>query len=162
MYNIELLHKKSSIDPKDKTITVSISSFDYENIQQIAKEKGLSLSAITREALWYFQDRESKHKISKARRKRLKLAKLKGTHTKREWDKLVKIFGGVCLRCGDPNKPITKDHIIPLHKGGDDTIQNLQPLCLECNVGNKAGLNWRKKRFLELSTEAREELLHYE
>ena len=53
-------------------------------------------------------------------------------------------YGNACLACGksEPearlkNKRgvgLTKDHIIPLSKGGSHAISNLQPLCLDCNL----------------------------
>ena len=38
----------------------------------------------------------------------------------------------VCLRCGDVNK-LTIDHIVPISKGGENRISNLQTLCKSCN-----------------------------
>lgn len=38
----------------------------------------------------------------------------------------------VCLCCGSSEK-LSIDHVIPVNKGGENTIENLQTLCLSCN-----------------------------
>lgn len=35
---------------------------------------------------------------------------------------------------------MTKDHILPSSQGGKDTIENLQPMCVECNTKKGAKL----------------------
>lgn len=45
---------------------------------------------------------------------------------------LKKTFGKKCLNCGSEQN-IQWDHIVPLAKGGEHTIKNLQPLCGHCN-----------------------------
>lgn len=62
-----------------------------------------------------------------------------GSHTPEEWRVLVKACGSRCARCGEVRK-VTRDHIVPLSKGGTDYISNIQPLCRPCNSrkGNRA------------------------
>ena len=55
-----------------------------------------------------------------------------GSHTLREWNDLKEKFDFKCAHCGE-RKPLTKDHIKPLSKGGSDYIENIQPLCRNCN-----------------------------
>jgi 5-methylcytosine-specific restriction endonuclease McrA len=69
---------------------------------------------------------------------RMREARLRATralltqHTEQEWRDLLALFNGQCAKCGASSR-IERDHIIPLCKGGDDTIDNIQPLCCTCN-----------------------------
>lgn len=55
-----------------------------------------------------------------------------GSHTFEEWQNLCKKFNQKCAKCGEKRK-LTKDHIKPLSAGGTDYIDNIQPLCRNCN-----------------------------
>ncbi len=55
-----------------------------------------------------------------------------GSHSLDEWNKLKEGCDHLCLHCGEEKK-LTKDHIIPLSEGGSDYIENIQPLCRNCN-----------------------------
>ena len=69
-----------------------------------------------------------------ARRRALKL-NAQGSFTTQEWLDLKESHGNRCLCCGKPECEckLTIDHIVPLSKGGSNSIDNLQPLCLSCN-----------------------------
>jgi|SRR5579859_1483807 len=57
------------------------------------------------------------------------------TLTAQEWLDLTSRYDHRCLCCGkqEPEITLTADHIIPVSKGGSNTIMNIQPLCLTCN-----------------------------
>jgi 5-methylcytosine-specific restriction protein A len=52
--------------------------------------------------------------------------------------------GKSCARCLSKNK-LEVDHIVPLSKGGDNSINNLQILCSSCNKkkGNRSAIDYR-------------------
>lgn len=65
-------------------------------------------------------------------RKRAKRRKAKGSHTWAEWRTVCRKHKWRCAHCGK-RKKLTRDHVIPLCKGGTDYISNIQPLCASCN-----------------------------
>lgn len=78
----------------------------------------------------------NRHKVvawTNARRVRKKAAE--GSHTEAEWQALKEQYNYTCLRCGrrEPEITLTRDHVVPLTKGGSDWITNIQPLCAVCN-----------------------------
>lgn len=75
---------------------------------------------------------------ARLRKKRLLAARQRGRHTRAEWLDMIAVFKGRCVGCGRKDRPVTKDHIIPLcEDGSSDGIENLQPLCLPCNASGK-------------------------
>lgn len=73
-------------------------------------------------------------------RRRVTSAKLKrralGSHTEEEWQKMVVAFSGCCAYCRRSGL-LTRDHIIPLTRGGTNFIDNILPACLPCNSSKK-------------------------
>jgi 5-methylcytosine-specific restriction endonuclease McrA len=55
-----------------------------------------------------------------------------GAHSEEQWQRLLWIYGQRCLRC-DQVTELTRDHVIPVARGGSDDISNIQPLCRSCN-----------------------------
>lgn len=55
-----------------------------------------------------------------------------GSHSFSDWQQLKIKHKNRCAICGE-NKPLTKDHILPLSEGGSNYIDNIQPLCRNCN-----------------------------
>lgn len=78
--------------------------------------------------------RRTQKMISQGKRRAIK-NKAEGFHTFGEWELLKKQYGYTCPSCGkkEPEIKLTEDHIIPLSKGGSNYIENIQPLCRNCN-----------------------------
>jgi 5-methylcytosine-specific restriction endonuclease McrA len=55
-----------------------------------------------------------------------------GHYTTAEWRALCAQYNHLCLCCGEQKK-LTADHIVPLSRGGSNSIDNIQPLCQPCN-----------------------------
>lgn len=86
---------------------------------------------------WYFnlkKNNPEKLKLYNHAHER-RVEKAKGKHTLDEWLFLKEKNDNRCLACGKKEGEIilTRDHIIPLIKGGTNYIENIQPLCFSCN-----------------------------
>lgn len=65
-------------------------------------------------------------------RRRARLKSIGGSFTLQEFEVLCARYDYRCLACGE-RKPLQPDHVIPIAKGGPNTIDNIQPLCGNCN-----------------------------
>jgi 5-methylcytosine-specific restriction endonuclease McrA len=74
-----------------------------------------------------------------ARRARVKAAQ--GSHTTDEWHAILKAHGYRCSWCGamqSASNRLTRDHYIPLSKGGSNFASNIVPACKVCNSEKRA------------------------
>lgn len=77
------------------------------------------------------------------RRRKARIRGAKGSHTKAEWLARLAEYGGKCAYCDQPGT--TLDHVIPIVRGGSDSIDNIVPACMSCNAskGDKLVEEWR-------------------
>ncbi len=94
------------------------------------------------------------------RRRALKL-RAPSDLTMEQRQSIVERYSGICVYCGQPHSKLQIDHVIPLTKGGYDTIANALPACSKCNGSKnnkmlddwmgaekyKEWLNWMKEQF---------------
>lgn len=89
--------------------------------------------------------KEKKYAINHKRRAMLRGVEVH--HTETEWIYMKEFYKNKCLRCykSEPDIILTKDHVIPLSKGGNNSIENIQPLCSSCNSskGNRHTKDYR-------------------
>lgn len=77
-------------------------------------------------------------------------ARLKGLpyeYSREDWIRTISYFDNRCCYCGEEKK-LTKDHFIPLSKGGEFTVNNVIPACLSCNTSkyNNDFYKWFRKQ----------------
>lgn len=70
--------------------------------------------------------------VATVQKRRAALQNATGSFTAEEFQSLCERYNNICLRCKQ-TKPLTVDHVIPISKGGSNTISNIQPLCKSCN-----------------------------
>ena len=68
-----------------------------------------------------------------SRRRRARVRGAVGSHTVNQWERRKAEYGYRCAYCGKEGLKLTEDHVIPVSKGGMDTIDNIVPACKPCN-----------------------------
>jgi 5-methylcytosine-specific restriction endonuclease McrA len=53
--------------------------------------------------------------------------------TQKEWEEILERYHHSCAYCGASNVSMTKDHVVPVTKGGTHTKDNIVPACRSCN-----------------------------
>lgn len=93
---------------------------------------------IARALAWNRDNPEARAELARRR------GRADGTFLERDWERLISRFAGLCAYCRV--RPWAEiDHIIPLARGGRNTIGNVLPACLACNRSKNARLliEWR-------------------
>lgn len=112
---------------------------EYERHRDEIRAKEAARRAANREhyrvleRLRYLRDRDKR--ISASITARAKRAGARGSHTVAEWKAVLRHYKRRCAYCGTKltTKNVSRDHFIPLSKGGDNSVRNLVPACRPCN-----------------------------
>ena len=69
------------------------------------------------------------------RRRRVRIMAAGGDHSEEDFQALLAFCGYACVHCGvsEPFVSMTEDHVVPIVRGGEDYLENIQPLCPKCN-----------------------------
>jgi 5-methylcytosine-specific restriction protein A len=98
-------------------------------------------------AAWHLENPEA-NRTYRARQRALEEGVEGPNYTPEEWRAICIEYEYHCLCCmkQEPEIKLDADHVIPLHKGGNNSIDNIQPLCGTCNKkkGTKA-IDYRPK-----------------
>jgi 5-methylcytosine-specific restriction endonuclease McrA len=81
----------------------------------------------------YVQSFPKAQKAANARYRARKKGAARSDLTAKQWEEIKSAYGHRCVYCGKKFKRLTKDHIIPLSRGGDHTVSNIVPACMSCN-----------------------------
>lgn len=110
------------------------------NSKQYARNAANPTAARARRGRWARANKG--HVAALARNRRAKLAGSGGHHTGQQWLDLIDACGKKCLRCSTQNENLQADHIVPVACGGSNNIDNIQPLCQDCNM-------WKRTRIVD-------------
>lgn len=79
-------------------------------------------------------------------RRRVRMLGAGGSFTSDEWNILLDAYDDLCTYCGEePPEGLVAEHVIPLSRGGTNSIENILPACKKCNSskGAKTLHEWR-------------------
>lgn len=88
-----------------------------------------------------------------ARRRKRRMALVEHDLSSEQWAALQEAWGG-CAYCGASDKPLQRDCVLAISRGGRYTLDNIVPACGSCNTSkcNEEVTSWlRRKRLDEAS-----------
>ncbi len=80
--------------------------------------------------------KENKEKVMQYEANRKALSRgSEGKISYLDWKWMKEKYFYLCLSCfkREPEIKLTQDHVVPISKGGNNTIDDIQPLCKSCN-----------------------------
>ena len=86
-----------------------------------------------------------------AQRRKLRMARVEHDLSDAQWAALKTAWGG-CAYCGANDRPLQRDCVLAISRGGRYTLDNIAPACGACNASkcNDEVTGWlRRKRYDE-------------
>jgi HNH endonuclease len=89
-------------------------------------------------------------KARAARRRKRRMARVEHDLSDGQWIALQAAWGG-CAYCGATDKPLQRDCILPISRGGRYTLDNVVPACPSCNTSkcNDEVTGWLRRKRLD-------------
>ena len=97
-----------------------------------------------------------------ATRRKRRMAAVEHDLSAEQWAALTSAWGG-CAYCGATDRPLQRDCVLPLSRGGRYTLDNIAPACGPCNASkcNQEVTGWlRRGRFDERTFLVRQREVH--
>lgn len=85
-----------------------------------------------------------------ARRRKRRMDRVEHDLSTEQWAALRAAWGG-CAYCGATDKPLQRDCVLPISRGGRYTLDNIAPACGSCNASkcNDEVTGWLRRRKLD-------------
>ncbi|BDC48964.1 HNH endonuclease [Bryobacterales bacterium F-183] len=82
-----------------------------------------------------------------ARRRKKRMDAVEHDLTPQHWKAIQDAWGGGCAYCGETGKPLQRDCVLAISRGGRYTIDNVVPACLKCNTSkcNEEVTTWLRR-----------------
>lgn len=85
-----------------------------------------------------------------ARRRKRRMDSVSHDLSDAEWTALKVAWGG-CAYCGATDRPLQRDCVLPISRGGRYTLDNVAPACGSCNASkcNDEVTGWLRRKRLD-------------
>ncbi len=89
-------------------------------------------------------------KATAARRRKRRMERVEHDLSDEQWAELAVAWGG-CAYCGAANRPLQRDCVLALSRGGRYTLDNIAPACRACNASkcNDEVTAWMRRKRLD-------------
>lgn len=88
-----------------------------------------------------------------ARKRKRRMDSVEHDLSAEQWSALTEAWGG-CAYCGVTDRPLQKDCVLALSRGGRYTLSNIAPACRSCNASkcNDEVTGWMRRKKLDERT----------
>lgn len=85
-----------------------------------------------------------------ARRRKRRMARVEHDLSDEQWAALKEAWGG-CAYCGATDRPLQRDCVLAISRGGRYTLDNIAPACGPCNASkcNDEVTGWLRRKRLD-------------